>query len=100
MDSQVIPLKKIQECIVSKKSFVFQGGAGCGKTETLKQTLQILSKDYPKKRIACITHTNFAVNEIIDRVGEGYNISTIHSFLGSLIKNYTKVIHEVIVVVN
>ena len=100
MDSQVIPLKKIQECIVSKKSFVLQGGAGCGKTETLKQTLQILSKDYPKKRIACITHTNFAVNEIIDRVGEGYNISTIHSFLGSLIKNYTKVIHEVIVVVN
>lgn len=96
MDSQVTPLKRIQECTASKKSFVLQGGAGCGKTETLKQTLQLLSKDYSKKRIACITHTNLAVNEIIDRVGEGYNIFTIHSFLSSLIKNYTKAIHEII----
>lgn len=96
MDRQITPQKRIQECITSKKNFVLQGGAGCGKTETLKQTLQLLSKDYPKKRIACITHTNLAANEIIDRVGEGYNISTIHSFLGSLIKNYTKAIHEVI----
>ena len=96
MDSQITPLDKIQECTANRKSFVLQGGAGCGKTETLKQTLQILSKDFHKKRIACITHTNLAVNEIIDRVGEGYNISTIHSFLNSLIKNYTKAIHEVI----
>ncbi|MFQ0975542.1 ATP-dependent helicase [Vibrio campbellii] len=96
MDSQVTPQKRIQECIDDKKSFVLQGGAGCGKTETLKETLHLLSKDYQKKRITCITHTNLAVNEIIDRVGEGYNISTIHSFLGSLIKNYTKAIHEVI----
>lgn len=96
MDSQVTPLQRIQECTENKNSFVLQGGAGCGKTETLKQTLQLLSKDYPKKRIACITHTNLAVNEIIDRVGEGYNISTIHSFLSSLIKNYTRAIHEVI----
>lgn len=96
MDSQVTLLQRIQECTENKNSFVLQGGAGCGKTETLKQTLQLLSKDYPKKRIACITHTNFAVNEIIDRVGEGYNISTIHSFLSSLIKNYTRAIHKVI----
>lgn len=96
MDCQVTPLERIQECTANKNSFVLQGGAGCGKTETLKQTLQLLSKDYPKKRIACITHTNLAVNEIIDRVGEGYNISTIHSFLSSLIKNYTRAIHEVI----
>ncbi len=96
MDSQLTPLERVQECTANKNSFVLQGGAGCGKTETLKQTLQLLSKDYPKKRIACITHTNLAVNEIIDRVGEGYNISTIHSFLSSLIKNYTRAIHEVI----
>lgn len=93
---QVTPQQRIQECIADKSSFVLQGGAGCGKTETLKQTLQYLSKNYPKKRIACITHTNLAVNEIINRVGEGYNVSTIHSFLGSLIKNHTKAIHKVI----
>ncbi|TNE96932.1 MAG: ATP-dependent helicase [Bacteroidetes bacterium] len=96
MDRQITPQQKIHECIAGKKSFVLQGGAGCGKTETLKETLQLLAKDYPKKRISCITHTNLAVNEIVERVGEGYNISTIHSFLGSLIKNYTKAIHEVI----
>ncbi|RCR54680.1 UvrD-helicase domain-containing protein, partial [Vibrio harveyi] len=96
MACQVTPQQRIQECIADKSSFVLQGGAGCGKTETLKQTLQYLSKDYPKKRIACITHTNLAVNEIINRVGEGYNVSTIHSFLGSLIKNHTKAIHKVI----
>nr|WP_281504471.1 UvrD-helicase domain-containing protein [Chromohalobacter sarecensis] len=89
-------MQRIQECKENKNSFVLQGGAGCGKTETLKQTLQLLSKDYPKKRIACITHTNLAVNEIIDRVGEDYNISTIHSFLSSLIKNYTRAIHKVV----
>lgn len=96
VDIQVTPQQKIQKCIANKTSFVLQGGAGCGKTETLKETLQSLSIDYPKKRIACITHTNLAVNEIIDRVGEGYNVSTIHSFLGSLIKNHTKAIHSVI----
>lgn len=96
MARQVTPQQRIQECIADKSSFVLQGGAGCGKTETLKQTLQYLSKDYPKKRIACITHTNLAVNEIINRVGEGYNVSTIHSFLCSLIKNHTKAIHKVI----
>lgn len=96
MDRQVTPQQRIKKCIVDKQNFVLQGGAGCGKTETLKQTLQLLSEDYSKKRLACITHTNIAVNEIIDRVGEGYNISTIHSFLGSLIKNYTKAIHKVI----
>ena len=96
MDSQVTPLKKIQQCLENRKSFVLQGGAGCGKTETLKQTLLILSKGLHKERIACITHTNLAVNEIIDRVGEGYNISTTHSFISSLIKNYTKAIHSVI----
>lgn len=96
MDIQVTPQKRIQECIDDKKSFVLQGGAGCGKTETLKETLSLLSKDYPKKRISCITHTNLAVSEITNRVGVGYNISTIHSFLGSLIKNYTKAIHGVI----
>lgn len=96
VDRQVTPQQRIQECIANKTSFVLQGGAGCGKTETLKHTLQYLSKDYSKKRIACITHTNLAANEIIDRVGEGYNVSTIHSFLGSLIKNHTKAIHKVI----
>jgi len=88
---------RIEICINENKSFVLQGGAGSGKTETLKKTLRYISKEYPNKKIACITHTNLAVDEIKDRVGEvEYPISTIHSFLHSFIKNYKKNIHQVI----
>lgn len=96
MDNKMIPLEKIYKCIDEDKSFVLQGGAGSGKTETLKQTLQYVSEKYPNKKVACITHTNLAVNEIKERVGDGYTISTIHSFLNSLIKDYKKNIHKVI----
>ncbi|MDI1355316.1 MAG: AAA family ATPase [bacterium] len=96
MDSTVKPIDLIIECIVKSENFVLQGGAGSGKTETLKQVLQFLSKNYPDKKIACITHTNLAVDEIVHRVGNQYTICTIHSFLNSLIKDFKKNIHQVI----
>ena len=88
MDSKqkITPLDTILDCIESNKNFVLQGGAGSGKTETLKQLLSQLNIKYPNKKIACITHTNLAVEEIKSRVGEGYVIDTIHSFLYSIIK--------------
>jgi len=89
-------LDEIKKCIRDNKSFVLQGGAGSGKTETLKRTLEFISDNYPKKEIACITHTNLAVDEIKSRVGRQYTISTIHSFLNGLIKDYKKNIHQVI----
>ena len=89
-------LDKIKVCVKSKQNFVLQGGAGSGKTETLKQSLEFISQDFPTYKIACITHTNLAAEEIESRVGVGYTISTIHSFLSDLIKNYKKNIHEVI----
>lgn len=89
-------LDKIYDCIKSNKNFVLQGGAGSGKTESLKRVLEFISSKYPNKKSACITHTNLAVEEIRSRVGEGYTIETIHSFLNSLIKDYKKNIHEVI----
>lgn len=78
------------------KNFALEGGAGSGKTESLKEIITYISKKYPEKKIACITHTNAAVEEIIARVGDKFQISTIHSFLNSLIKNYKKNIKEVI----
>ena len=89
-------LDKLAECIESNQNFVLQGGAGSGKTETLKQVLEYTSDKYPNKKAVCITHTNLAVEEIISRVGNGYTISTIHSFLNSFIKDYKKNIHQVI----
>lgn len=90
------PLDKIKQSIEENKSFVLQGGAGSGKTETLKDVLEYISKNYPDKKVACITHTNKAVDEIKSRVGEQYIISTIHSFLNSIIKDYKKNISQCI----
>jgi len=89
-------IEKIYQCIDENTSFVLQGGAGSGKTETLKDTLQYISQTYYDKNIACITHTNLAADEIRERVGDGYDISTIHSFINTLIKDYKKNIHQVI----
>jgi len=97
MDSKKMTiLDKINNCILQNQNFVLQGGAGSGKTETLKQVIENVSKNYPDKKVVCITHTNLAVDEIISRVGNEYTISTIHSFLNSFIKNFKKNIHQVI----
>ncbi|RXJ80169.1 UvrD-helicase domain-containing protein [Arcobacter sp. F2176] len=90
------PLDKIKQSIEENKSFVLQGGAGSGKTETLKEVLEYITENYPDKKVACITHTNLAVDEIKSRVGEQYTISTIHSFLNSIIKDYKKNISQCI----
>ena len=89
-------LDKIYKCIDEDTSFVLQGGAGSGKTETLKDTLQYISQTHSNKNVACITHTNLAADEIRERIGDGYDISTIHSFINTLIKDYKKNIHQVI----
>lgn len=97
MDQPVTPpLDQIKGCIEHSQSFVLQGGAGSGKTETLKRTVQFCAQSYPEKQIVCITHTNKAVEEIVDRVGSEYETSTIHSFLNKLIKPYKKNILNVL----
>ncbi len=98
-------IEKIKEVIDNNQkphekfqNFVLQGGAGSGKTESLKQILEYITENYPDKKGVCITLTNVAVEEIEARIGERSNfvVSTIHSFLNDLIKNYKKNIHEAI----
>lgn len=105
MDSKMKPIDQIKQIIDNNqnpekefKNFVLQGGAGSGKTESLKQILEYITETYPDKKGVCITLTNVAVDEIKARVGENKNflVSTIHSFLNDLIKNFKKNIHEVI----
>lgn len=95
--NQVITaMEQCQKCIDENKSFVLQGGAGSGKTESLKKLLIYINQTKPKAKVMCITHTNVAVNEILSRTGNVFPVSTIHSFLNSLVKDYKKNIYTVI----
>lgn len=90
--------QEIQECFSkdSPKSFFVFAGAGSGKTRSLINTLTFLNKEYGEellmqgKRIAVITYTNAACDEISRRLQYKpiFSVSTIHSFLWELIKNY------------
>ena len=71
-------------------------GAGSGKTRSLINTLNFLDKEQGEKllmkgkQIAVITYTNAACDEISRRLQYKsiFSVSTIHSFLWELIKNY------------
>lgn len=96
MDSQKLePVDEILSLIKSGSNFVLQGGAGSGKTESLKQVVCALMMGDPESKIICITHTNKAADEIRDRVEADIDVATIHSFLSSLIKPFGRNIQVV-----
>lgn len=96
MDSQKLnPVDRIAELVSGSENFVLQGGAGSGKTETLKRVVQKVLKANPSLRIVCITHTNKAADEIADRISGDIKVSTIHSFLGEIISPFKKNIQQV-----
>jgi DNA helicase II / ATP-dependent DNA helicase PcrA len=79
------------------KSFFLFAGAGSGKTRTLVNVLAMFRKQYGKdfrlsrKKVAIITYTNAAADEIIHRLEQDsiFHVSTIHSFAWKLIQPYT-----------
>lgn len=80
MATEADQLNSLEQCkqhLLTKRSFVLQGGAGSGKTETLKELLLFIKNNTPNAKVICITHTNIAVDEIISRVGGEFTISTI-----------------------
>lgn len=96
MDFKMTPIDKVKECLSSTQSFVLQGGAGSGKTETLKELLAFVAKNNANKSLICITHTNKAVEEINSRIAGAFPVSTIHAFLHSLISSFKIDIHRII----
>lgn len=78
--------------------FVMVSGAGSGKTTSIIKALNhIRSTRGPQmrqrsKKIACITYTEIAVNEIWSEVGNDplFHVSTIHSFLWSVLKFFQR----------
>ncbi|WPV67114.1 UvrD-helicase domain-containing protein [Chitinophaga sp. LS1] len=79
------------------KSFFLFAGAGSGKTKTLVEVLKKFKKLYKeqfrlgRKKIAIITYTNAAADEITRRLEFDtiFQVSTIHSFSWELIKPFT-----------
>lgn len=89
---------KIKLCLSqdSHRSFFMFAGAGSGKTRSLINALSFLDKEMGtkfsvhSKQVAVITYTNAACDEISKRLEYKpiFAVSTIHSFLWELIKNY------------
>ncbi|MDL1912979.1 MAG: ATP-dependent helicase [Bergeyella sp.] len=81
----------------SPQSFFLFAGAGAGKTRTLVNVLTRFKEEFGQeyklknKRIAIITYTNAAADEITHRLKYSsiFNVSTIHSFCWELIKSFT-----------
>ncbi len=90
--------ENISNLIEQHKSFVLEAGAGSGKTYTLIQTINYLIEKkgaalkLKNQKVVCITYTNVAKNEIIERLEHNpmVLVSTIHEFLWECIKPYNK----------
>lgn len=96
MDSQKLnPVDRIANLVLNGENFILQGGAGSGKTESLKRVVQRVLSTNRKLKIACITHTNKAADEIAERVLADIQVSTIHSFLSAIISPYKRNIQHV-----
>ncbi|MGL4562703.1 MAG: UvrD-helicase domain-containing protein [Brevinema sp.] len=79
----------IIECCNNRQNFVLNGGAGSGKTYTLGQVLDYVYTKDPKVKVACITYTNIAKNEINKHFSQYGTIAfTIHEFLWEQIKMF------------
>lgn len=84
-------IQQIESALENNKSFVLSGGAGSGKTHSLKEIINSIYNKEPEAKIACITFTEVASNEISERcnnIDRNLWVSTIHKFLWENIKNY------------
>lgn len=91
-------LEQVKECIQASKNFIVEAGAGSGKTWTLIESIKLIldtqtqALEKSNQQIACITYTNVAKDEIIERVENNplVLVLTIHEFLWLVMKNYQK----------
>lgn len=97
-------MQQVFAAIDNNKNFLVEAGAGAGKTYTLIKSLKYLiglnSDSYLKsnKKIACITYTNVARDEIKSRTDNHPVIfaETIHAFSWQLIKDFQGVLRLMI----
>lgn len=95
---EIAKQKEIYSNLESWKSFVFESGAGSGKTYALIESIKyLLERNYQtlryfNQKIIVITYTNVAAKEIISRLGNSnlVSISTIHDWISSWLFRYRK----------
>ncbi|MFE1842670.1 UvrD-helicase domain-containing protein [Streptomyces sp. NPDC059515] len=91
-------LRSILTALSSRRNFKLEAGAGAGKTTSLINALQRILNDKAKylprdgQRVACVTYTNVARNEIIRRTDASPHVfaDTIHGFLWHIVSPFTK----------
>lgn len=89
-------IDRIGQCIDDEFSWIFNAGAGSGKTYALVQSLKmLLDKKGPQfyihgQKVLCITYTNAAADEIKERLGNTplVLVSTIHERMWEIIGPY------------
>lgn len=89
-------LAAVREAIKNRNSFKLEAGAGAGKTYSLVKSLRFLTEREGKnllhhnQRIACITFTNVAKDEIEARTDRDplIHCDTIHAFCWSVISGF------------
>lgn len=95
-------LEDMYECIRKRRSFRLEAGAGAGKTYSLVKALQqIIHEEGAEfirrhQKVACITYTNVATEEIIRRI-DGHSavrVSTIHSFCWELCRSFQSILRQ------
>ncbi|MEX2169650.1 MAG: UvrD-helicase domain-containing protein [Pirellulales bacterium] len=89
---------RLYQCLATEPptSFLMTAGAGSGKTtsliKALRKIVELNGERLARRRqkVACITYTEIAVGEIAEDVGHDtlVHVSTIHSFLWTLIRNF------------
>ena len=94
VDSEIYNCLKLE----NPKSFFLFAGAGSGKTRSLVKVLTDFKAEYGKqfrlnrKKVAIITYTNAACDEIIHRLKYDpiFSVTTIHSYAWELVKNFNQ----------
>ena len=89
---------RIQECLNKRQSFLLDAGAGSGKTYSLVNALNYIRSEQRaeliqnSQKVACITFTNVAKDEIVERTERDplFLVSTIHDFIWRQLKKFDK----------
>lgn len=93
--------------IDQRRCFRFEAGAGAGKTYSLIKALKhVIAKGekmlHSGQRVACITYTNVAKDEIVERTDNSPTVyaDTIHAFAWSMINGLQKQMREFVPNIN